>query len=105
MSMLGTSPETLPPGFPAPFIKKSTAVKYLGRIPLHLHHPPSMAYSQKDYPDKYVATSLNYVIDLQRVGKLIYCTDKRMQNSIKIKYTVYLDELRRPQTALISIYE
>lgn len=105
MSMLGTTMEALPLSFTTGFLKKSHAIKLLGKIPLHFHKPPGMAYLQADYPGKYVAKSLNYVVDLKQTSKLVYCIDKRMQNSIKIKYRVILDEESRPKYAMISIYE
>lgn len=105
MSMLGTTIDALPLGFPVPFIKKANAIKMLGKLSADQHKPPGPAYVQRDHPGKYVATSLNYVADLTRAGNLVYCTDKRLQNSIKIKYAIRLDGLHRPATALISIYE
>lgn len=106
MSMLGTSVEALPLSFTGSnFLKKPNAIKLLGKIPQRLHNPPKMAYSQADHPGKYVAKTLNYIIDFRNHSDLVYCLDKRMQNSIKIKYRIILDDDMKPKAALISIYE
>jgi hypothetical protein len=105
MSLLGTSVEAMPPGFAEQFLRKQNPIKLIPKIPKDKYLPPPPAYLEKDFPGKYVAKTLNYLADFGKSKNLIYCIDKRMQNSIKIKYQIVLDDNRKPKYALISIYE
>lgn len=105
MSLLGTSIEAVPTSFADQFLRKQNPIKILPKIPRDKYRPPVPAFLQHEYPGKYVARTMNYLMDFGTTNNLSYCIDKRMQNSIKIKYQIALDKSRRPVSALISIYE
>lgn len=105
MSLLGTTVEAIPTGFAEQFLRRQNPIKIISRNPTVRYSPPSPAFQENDHPGKYVARTLNYLADFGRVNNLVYCIDKRMQNSIKIKYQIVLDQSKKPRDALISIYE
>lgn len=105
MSLLGTTSEPMPIEFADQIYRRQNPIKIIGKIPSSKYQPPLPAYNQSDYPNKYVAKTLNYLADIGKVSNLVYCIDKRMQNSIKIKYQIVFGDDQKPKYALISIYE
>lgn len=105
MSLLGTTHEAMPTEFAEKFFRRQNPIKIVPRNPNENYQAPKPAYAADAYPGKYIAKTLNFLADFSNVDNLVYCIDKRMQNSIKIKYQIIVDAEHKPKYALISIYE
>lgn len=68
--------------------------------------PTMMAFDPSDYGEEwYIAKTINYRVKLFTQGQAAYSVDRRMQNSIRIKYDFHLGNADEEDYVVVRIYD
>lgn len=88
--------------------KKSITRVARNEITNEMHRSMALSITKRiEAPDSYyIAKTINYAVKLDELSKRVaYCTDKRINNSVRIKIDVQVNDKKVPISCTINIYE